>query len=149
MTGKERQGMKREEKYKDTRTFHFYNANPKGKYTGDCVIRAISTATGKPWADVLRDLTEYGIKYGQMPNDPKLYDKYLTANGWVKMKQPRYSTGAKMTGDDFCLYHAEEGKTYIAHIGGHHIVCIKDCRVWDTWDCAEKCIGNYWVKRNG
>ena len=36
--------MKREDKFKDTATFHYYNANPKNRITGDCAFRAISTA---------------------------------------------------------------------------------------------------------
>ena len=34
-------------KRKDTKYMHFYNANPENNKTGDCVIRAISVATGK------------------------------------------------------------------------------------------------------
>lgn len=30
----------------ETSTFHFHNENPKGRRTGDCVIRAIARATG-------------------------------------------------------------------------------------------------------
>lgn len=29
-----------------------YNPNPNGKSVGDCVIRAISRATGKDWGEV-------------------------------------------------------------------------------------------------
>lgn len=36
--------MKRQEKYPETRTFHFHNANPKNRITGDCVTRALCTA---------------------------------------------------------------------------------------------------------
>ena len=31
---------------KETATFHFHNENPKGRRTGDCVIRAIGKASG-------------------------------------------------------------------------------------------------------
>lgn len=40
---------KREEKYPDTSVFHYFNANPKNKFGGDCVVRAITTALGQPW----------------------------------------------------------------------------------------------------
>ena len=33
-----------------------YNPNPKRKLVGDCVIRAISKATGNDWEDVYLDL---------------------------------------------------------------------------------------------
>lgn len=54
--------MTRQQKYPDTNTFHFYNANPKNKYTGDCVIRAISTALEQSWEQTIKELTELGIK---------------------------------------------------------------------------------------
>lgn len=75
--------MTRQEKYPDTNTFHWYNANPKNKYTGDCVIRAISVTLELPREQVYRDLVEIGIKYGYMMNDPKTYSKYLDSKGWV------------------------------------------------------------------
>ena len=36
--------MRRQQKYPDTKTFHFYNANPYKRITGDCITRAITTA---------------------------------------------------------------------------------------------------------
>ena len=40
--------MKRQDKYQDTDYFKFYNANPKNRLAGDCVIRAIATAPSSP-----------------------------------------------------------------------------------------------------
>ena len=134
----------RQQKYPDTKSFHFYNANPKGKYTTDCVIRALCTAMDKSWDEVLTDLCTYAIKYKYMIDEPKCYGKYLEDNGWVKHKQPRKDDNTKYTGEEFVKYKTK-GK-YVAHIGGHHIVAIKDGRVYDTWDSTDGCIGNYWAK---
>lgn len=131
----------------DTSTFHFYDANPKGKKTSDCVIRAIATITGRSWADTLRALTEYAIHYGQMVNDTTLYQKYLAELGYKKMPQPRKWDNTKYTGKEFC--HEFPDMICIAHIGGHHLTAIKDGQVWDTWNSTDGCIGNYWVKING
>ena len=38
--------------------FHFYNANPSGKRTTDCVIRAISTATDQTWEETFNGLAQ-------------------------------------------------------------------------------------------
>lgn len=138
--------MTRQEKYPDTNTFHWYNANPKNKYTGDCVIRAISVALELPWEQVYRDLVEIGIKYGYMMNDPKTYSKYLDSKGWVKQKPPRKFDGTKYTGVEFCKEFATPFQNIIAHIGGHHIVAIVNSKVYDTWDSTDGCIGNYWVQ---
>lgn len=138
--------MTREQRFPNTSTFHFYNANPKGKFVDDCVVRAIATATGKTWDDVFCDLCELAKKYKGMPNDKKVYGKYLKMLGWVKHPQPRRDNGLKFTGCEFCKELAESGKRYIAHIGGRHIVAIVDGKVNDIWNSTAGCIGNYWTK---
>lgn len=139
--------MKRQDRYPNTRWFTFYNANPRNKYTGDCVIRAISTATGLSWERVLKDLMTFGIRRGLMPDDTKVYSDYLESLGFYKCPQPRKSDNTKYTGKDFCQLLAREDKVYVAHLGGNHIVCIKDKKVLDTWDSTDGCIGNYWTKK--
>ena len=53
---------------KDTKWFKFHNANPKNRRSGDCVIRAISTATGKSWEEVLTDLCKLALQEKRIPN---------------------------------------------------------------------------------
>lgn len=137
--------MKRQDKYPETSTFHYYNANPKNKIGGDCVVRAICTALNQSWEQTVRELTETGIKYGYVLNDKHAYEKYLEAKGWVKHKQPRKADNTKYTGAEFCK-KARSYENYIAHIGGHHIVAIIKGKVNDIWDSTEGCIGNYWTK---
>ena len=128
---------------RDTKSFHFYNANPKNRRTGDCVVRAIATATGQTWDDVLTGLTEMALEHKQMVNSPELYGKYLENLGWTKNKQPRKANGKKYTGAEWVKLFKG---TAVANIGGGHVVCIKDGKVWDTWDSTDGCIGNYWTK---
>lgn len=146
---------------KETSTYHFYNANPKDRRTGDCVIRAIATATDKTWEEVLQGLTEIALKYKIMPNDEKCYDRYLASLGWRKEKQPRKEDNTKYTGSEFCelldsdyceyaINYQSSTDTIIAHIGGHHIVCIKihdyEHKAFDIWDSTSKTIGKYWTR---
>lgn len=144
--------MTRQERYPDTSTFHFYNANPKNKYTTDCVIRAIATATGIPYYTVVMEMAEMQCKTGFDGADVKLYGKYLESKGWKKQSQPRKQDNTKYTGEEWCnklrAIHKANGSenNIIAHIGGHHVVCIKDFKVFDTWDSTDGCIGNYWIK---
>lgn len=127
----------------DTATFHYYNANPKNHRAPDCVIRAICTATGDTWEDTLMGLTEVALKMKSVPNDKKVFDKYLESKGWFKRKQPRKADGTKYTGAEF----AERfGGTFVANLGGEHTVCVKGHQVWDTWNSTGKCIGNIWCK---
>lgn len=143
--------MTRQEKYPDTKTFHYYNANPKNRLTTDCVIRALSTAMEQDYNKTVMELAEMQCKTGYDNGDTKLIEKYLQSKGWVKNKQPRKDDNTKYTGKEWC----EEVQTHrhwyspymIANIGGGHIVAIMFGQVYDTWDCTHKCIGNYWERR--
>ena len=151
---------KRARKYPDTDYFHFYNANPKGKMTEDCVVRAITTALKQPYEQTLRELAEKTIKTGYMLNGNKGIDAYMKSKGWVKCKQPKKSDGTKYTGQEFCrtlmhpIYSEEldickegfEINNILANIGGHHIVAIMSGQIWDTWNSANGSIGIVWVK---
>lgn len=149
--------MKRQDKYPETSTFHYYNANPKNKMTADCNIRAISTALEIPYNQVVMEMAEMQCKTGYDVASKQGIDKYLQSKGWVKHSQPRKADNTKYTGQEFCKELTSDimfvGKSVIANIGGHHIVCIKETadlygthKVWDTWDSTDGCIGNYWVK---
>lgn len=128
--------MTRQEKYPETKTFHYYNANPHNRKSGDCVIRAICTALNQSWEQTARDLTEVGIKYGYTANDKHTYEKYLASKGWVKHSQPKKADNTKYTGKEFCNI-AKTSHPYIAHIGSHHIVAIINGKVNDIWDSTD------------
>ena len=146
--------MKRQEKYPETSTFHYYNANPKNRITGDCWCRAICTALQIPYNQVVMEMAELQCKTGYDASE--LIARYLESKGWIKHKQPRKADNTKFTGKEFCKEINKDimmvGKTVVANIGGHHIVCIKEddlhglYKVYDIWDSTDGCIGNYWTK---
>lgn len=136
--------MTRQEKYPDTDTFHYFNANPKHRLTDDCVARAISLATGIDYNTTVRALATTQITTGYNSTSPEGYSRMLQDLGWVKHKQPRKKDGTKYTGKEFCR-ELSTGRM-IANIGGGHVVAIIDRMVWDTWDSTDGCIGNYWTK---
>lgn len=143
--------MKRQEKYPETKTFHYYNANPKNRMTTDCNVRALCTALEIPYNQVVMELAEVQCRTGYDVASPKGIDEYLKSKGWVKQKQPRKDDNTKYTGKEWC----EEIQTHrhwyspqmIANIGGHHIVAVMFGQVYDVWDSTDKCIGNFWEKR--
>lgn len=137
--------MKREQKYPETSTFHYYNANPKNRITGDCTFRAICTALEQSWEQTVMEMAEMSCRTGYAINDKKGIERYLEEKGWVKHKQPRKADNTKYTGKEFCE-KARTYENYIADIGGHHIVAIVGGKVYDIWDSTNKCIGNYWTK---
>jgi len=155
--------VRRQDKYPETKTFHFHNANPKGKYTGDCRIRAITTACECDYNAVVLALALIQMETGYDQCAHQGISILMDKIGWKKMPQPRKPNGKKYTGREFCKelqkwlgderYIGKESKDGIvistrifANIGGHHEVAIVDGKVWDTWDSTEGCIGNYWVK---
>jgi hypothetical protein len=142
--------MKRQQKYPETTTFHYYNANPYNRKGDDCVIRALCTAMNQTWEETLQGLVEVSLKTGFVPTDKKCYEKYLEQNGWRKQTQPHHTDGTKYTGKDFCrmIQRGLMEDNIIAHIGGHHIVAIMDGKVNDILDSTDKCIGNYWIKES-
>lgn len=132
----------------DTRTFHYFNANPKNKRGGDCTARAISTALNQSWEDTIREMTEFGIKIGYVFNDKRTIEGYLKSKGWVKQKQPRRNDNTRYTGSEFCKMRKSKNikDDVIAYIGRGHIVCIKDNKIQDIWNSSKNCIGNYFIK---
>ena len=129
----------------DNEHFRFYNANPKNKLSaGDCVVRAISFASGLDWDTVYAELCEIGMKMKMMPNDKKVFEKYLEEIGFVKMKTPKDAYGYRYTAEQF----ARRNPNMLAILSvANHLTVIKDGKIVDTWDCGFKCVGNYWVLR--
>lgn len=145
---------KRMDKYPDTKSFHFHNANPKGKMTCDCSIRAVSTAMRMTYEDTAREMLEYTFSTGLMINDPKHIEKFLQHKGWIKCKQPKKKDNTKYTGKEFCEKAMNYGllstnydtTSIVANVGTHHIVAIMDGRIYDTWNSSGGKVGNLWVR---
>lgn len=139
--------MKRQDKYPETDTFHFYNANPHNRITGDCSIRAICTALEQEYNDTLMEMAALACKTGFALDDTKGIEKYMASKGWNKMPMPKKQDGTKYTVQDFCKKVAKPGKRYVVVMAGH-VVAVVDCKAWDIWDCTRpdltKCVGNYY-----
>lgn len=132
-------------KYKETPTFHFHNANPKGKNANDCVARAICVALGQSWEDTIREMTELGIKRGYAFNEDKLIDIYLKEKGWTKMSEPRDHENKKIKVGQFVCRRGNDKGVIIAKAGSHHVTLIVNGVVWDTWNCCSQTMHSYFV----
>ena len=139
--------MNKNERFLETEFYKYINVNPKGKYSGDCVIRAIALACGQSWETTIREMTELGIRYGYVCNDVNLYPKYLEKKGFIKMKEPRDCCNRKLTVKEWLIQREGfEVKTIVANVGSHHVTCIKDNKVNDIWNCSNRMMHAYWVK---
>lgn len=135
---------------KETDCFHYFNNNPKGKTNaGDCAVRAISAALAQPWDTTLDELVQMSHKTKYSPFVTQNINKYLESKGWVKCSQPRKADDTKYTGREFCKNHLEciKNDKIIISIGCLHLSVIINSKVYDTWDCTDRCIGNYWVRK--
>ena len=145
----------------DTEYFHYHNQNPKGRVTTDCVVRALSLASGIPYNQVVRDLAEIQCQTGYDDGDDRVYGSWLESHGFVRCKQPRKEDNTRYTGKEFCnwldFYKRKADGNLVAHIGTHHLVAIiPTCegdgmndrfKVCDTWNSTSGCIGKYWMKK--
>lgn len=128
----------------ETPTFHFHNANPKGRKAGDCVVRAISVALGQSWEQTMREMTELGIKHGYAFNETKLIDIYMKEKGWTKIKEPRNYENKKISVSQF-LNNAGSKGVIVANAGSHHVTLIANGVVWDTWNCCSQTMHTYFT----
>ena len=120
------------------------NENPKNKKTTDCVIRALTTATGKSYYEVFEELYKLSIKTGWFMNEKRLEEKFLEQNGFVKYKQPKDDFGYKYEIGQIDQLVSKEDVVIIRCCG--HLTVVKNHTLYDIWDCRRKCINNYYVK---
>ena len=119
-----------------------FNINPKGKKTGDCVVRAIAVALDRDYVEVYTELFELSLKTGYILNDKRVEEKFLALNGFIKHKQPKKADGKKyLIGelDRICR------KSVVVVSCAHHLTVVKNGVLLDTWDCRGKCISNYYT----
>ncbi len=142
----------------NTYYYKYINVNKKDiSSTGDCVVRAIANATNQSWETVMKALCDIAIKKGRMPNDYIVFEQYLKDMGWVKLKQPHKRDGTKYTGKELCavikhcIYDLNYGGVMpiICSMGSHHLTCIIDGEINDTWNCAYGSVGKMYIPQSG
>lgn len=110
-----------------------YNNNPRNNYlAGDCVIRAISVATGDSWEKVYTALSTEGMYVGEWGNNNSVWDNYLRSRGFKRYICPN-ECPACYTIADFAMEHPSG--TFIAATG-RHAVAVVDGNWYDSWDSA-------------
>lgn len=114
--------------------FRYFNPNPRGKIAGDCVIRAISKATGKSWRSVYRELCAVGSELGDMPSANPVWGAYLRQLGFERHTVPNTCPDC-YTVRDFCDEHPYG--TYILATGSH-AVAVVDGDYYDIWDSGDE-----------
>ena len=97
--------------------FKYYNANSRGNFVNDCVIRAISVAENASWGDTYDDLSRIAKKNGILLDDVNFVDPLLD------YRYDRVPFRYKMTVGDF-IASAPTG-VYLITMRGH-ITVVRD-----------------------
>ena len=121
--------------------FKEYNPNPRRSRVGDCVIRAISKATGKDWHQTYVAVASYGLHCKDMPSANHVWGMYLRELGFRRHTIEDH--GYDYTVEDFCRDHPKG--TYILAIDGH-VVCAVDGFYYDSWDSGQEVPIYYWTR---
>lgn len=110
--------------------FVYFNPNPSRNLVGDCVIRAISKLTEKPWDDIYLGVSMQGFTDKDMPSSNAVWDSYLRNHGYMKFVIPNTCPDC-YTVAQFADEHPT-GKYMLAT--GTHVIAIVDGDYYDTWD---------------
>lgn len=118
-----------------------YNANPKNKQVGDCVIRAISTALNQDWETTYIEICIMGASQFNMPSSNAVWGLYLKNKGYERTAIINACNCYTIA--DFCKDHPNG--TYIVGTGTH-AVCVKDGKFYDVWDSGNETPIYYFTK---
>lgn len=124
------------------------NVNPKGRKTGDCSTRALVGCLGINYEEALQLQTKWSLKTYYDPSSKQVIEKVLSEFGYAKMKQPRKSDNTKyMVKElDQILTDKQLEEGVLVTVANHH-TCIVNGVIQDIWDCGDKSVGNYYIKR--
>lgn len=114
--------------------YKYYNANPRGISTTDCVKRAISAATGMDYKKVQTELNRYkkitGAKTFNSDHNPHKYVENVLNGKKIKLPDG-------MSAEEFCQAHPK-GR-FILDMETHWS-CAIDGVIYDSWDCSRRTV---------
>lgn len=118
-------------------SYRFHNANSRGNFVNDCVVRAISVAEHKSWDETYEELSEIAKHQGILLDDVAFVEEYLDRR---YDRQCHYSK----TVEEFIEEYPEG--TYLITMKGHITVVI-DGVLYDTFNCLDRRMWCAWIVR--
>lgn len=118
-----------------------YNPNPNNKSVGDCVVRAISKATGQTWEDTYIDLSIQGYIMGDLLSSNAVWSLYLKSKGFKRCTIDDCPNC--YTVDDFCQDHP--AGVYVIGTGTHAVAVVDGC-YYDAWQSGKETPVYYFKK---
>lgn len=115
--------------------YKYYNANSKGKFVNDCVIRSISFAENKTWGDTYDELSRIAKRNGILLDDVNFIEPLLD------YRYDRVKTCYNDTVRDFIEVHPRG--TYLITMP-NHITVVRNGVLYDTFDCRDRVLRDVW-----
>lgn len=116
------------------------NEHPQGKSVNDCVVRALTTATGEDYLEIRRQLNRAKKELGfKSYKDHFFIDKYLKDYEKLSFKAQKGEPRTKV--NDFVDAHHKG--TFVLSVRGH-VTCVKNGDLIDTWDCGYLSVYKAW-----
>lgn len=122
----------------------YYNLNPIGLDTGDCVIRGISLLMNQSWGWTYFMVCLQGFLLYMMPATNEVWSHYLYNTGY-RRRAIKNTCPDCYTVRDFC--HDFPYGRYLLALNGH-VVAVIDGSYFDTWDSGNETVLYYWRKEN-
>ena len=125
-------------------SYKFNNGGWKGSKREDCVMRAISIATEKPYDEIFNGLLIWAREIKDLPNSKKVYKPFLHAYGWKWKPTMGIGTGCKVH-----LKANELPKGRIICSVSKHLVAVIDGVIHDTYNPSRdetRCVYGYFYK---
>lgn len=122
--------------------FTYYNPNPDGKNTSDCVIRALSKALNQTWDDTYTEVSYEGLVLHDMPDKNYVWSDVLKRHGFKKYVIPN-TCPACYSVKQFCADNPVG--TFVLCLDGHVVTC-QNGNYFDTWDSGDGVPIYYWKK---
>ena len=116
------------------------------KSNGDCMVRAVTLATGVNYSVVHKIMYKHGWRASRRNEKTKWdyqIEKTLSELGFSYRKEsfPAVKGQKRMTPET--LSNTEYEAVYICQVA-KHLVCVRYGNVLDTWDSSNKCVYTAW-----
>lgn len=129
---------------KVSKLFIYYNPNPYGRNTSDCVVRAISKLMDTDWDTTFIRLSIMALRRGDNLERGHVWGTFLRLNGYKRYFVPDMCPDC-YTVKDFCAEHPK-GR-YLLRIDGlkdGHVVAVVDGDYYDSLDSGNEPVEYYY-----